>query len=625
MRSQPYTSFLCIAALSFLLTVNFRANAQNNEDSLAVDSAFLAVFDEYTFLRDTLELAEPASFTMFQRYQPLYQAFPYLRIGNPGHAMYSPVLSFLTNPSTLTSSVMNSYLPYMDQRENMSYYRNRPPFTVLSYMSGAKKEESIDVIHARNFGKNLNMSLHLNRNASDGFYNQLKTRSAHFNLNINYSTSNHRYTLLTHYYVNRKELEENGGFEDFGSVENPETVGSSRLSNASNDVKDEGFLLSQTIGIGNNADKKDLLIKPIFRLGYDLQLVKGSRKYEDLGGSEGLNTIYNFYDNIYYDSTLTRDTIRYEKISNQFNVFFYPGRERIKFFYRNDLINYDQSYFLDTLYYDHTVGSDFSIYLFNKIYRSDIRVSYVLEGFRKGDLNALIDFHKKKKDTSNKPALLTTLYYNLFNPQYKQLLYRSNNFIWTNDFSKTQRLGLKIGAKWKGYSFLADAGVMTNYIYNDYNALPDQFDERITFISVGLSKILNWKNFFLDNQLIYQNTSNEILPVPSFMVNESAYYQNYMFNHKILFRLGFDAYYFTGYNGMAYMPATGEFYLQNQSIIGNYPFIDVYLTFKLKQAFFFLKMEHVNEGMTGNNFYNIPDYPVPPRTFKWGLKWTMFD
>jgi hypothetical protein len=98
-----------------------------------------------------------------------------------------------------------------------------------------------------------------------------------------------------------------------------------------------------------------------------------------------------------------------------------------------------------------------------------------------------------------------------------------------------------------------------------------------------------------------------------------------MFNKVIQFRAGFDVFYFTGFNGLAYMPAIGEFYTQNSQIIGNYPFIDLFFTFRLKRALFFVKIEHFNKGMAGDNFYQIPDYPVPPRAFKWGLKWTLFD
>jgi hypothetical protein len=109
------------------------------------------------------------------------------------------------------------------------------------------------------------------------------------------------------------------------------------------------------------------------------------------------------------------------------------------------------------------------------------------------------------------------------------------------------------------------------------------------------------------------------------MAYESLYFQNYLFKKVVTFQAGFDVYYFTGFNGLAYMPATGEFHLQDKQVIGNYPFIDIFFSFKLKRAYFFIKMEHVNKGMTGDNFYLVPDYPMAPRAFKWGLKWNLFD
>ena len=621
MRSTYYSFQLCIAVV--LLFYSFRIEAQTESDSVRVDSAFIIVFDEADFLLDSVHLSKPVSHDNVQRYQLQFSGMPYLRVGNPGHAMYSPLLSYLTGPLSLSGSVNRPYLPYFDQRESMRYYRNSPPVTTLSYMSGAKKEEAINVLHSRNVGDNLNVSLHLDRNASLGFYNHLKTRTAIFNMNVNYSTKNQRYTLMSHYYVNRKELEENGGFENFSLVENPETLGSSRLNTASNDVKEEGVLISQTIGFGNTAKENAEIIRPLFRLGYDFQYLRGYRKYLDEGNAGFLNTDY--YDEIYFDSTRTSDNVSYDLLHNQLNFFLYPGNERIKFYYANELITYDQNEDVDTVYTDHISGTDFALFLFKRSYKADIKASYVFDGFREGDMNALIDFYKRKSDTTGYPSVLTTFYHNLSNPQFRQLRYTSNNYIWANNFRKTQRSGFKVGIEYKGIQLTADAGILSDYIYYDINAKPVQYDERINYTSVGLKKLIGIGNFFLDNNLMYQSSSAKTLPVPTFMVQESVYFQNYMFKKVIQFRVGFDVYYFTGFNGLSYSPVLGEFHLQNDQIIGNYPFIDLFFTFQLKRAFFFIKFEHVNKGMTGDSFYNVPNYPVPARAFKWGLKWYLFD
>ncbi len=615
--------FLRSSAFCFSLFLSLLSYGQESPDSIQTDSTFLSVFSESSFLRDTTELSKPAKFELFQRYQPQYESFPFMRVGNVGHAQYSPMLSYLTRPTDLTRSVSYPFFSYYDQRENINYYRNKPPFTVLSYHSGAKKEEGIDVIHARNFGRNLNFSVHLDRNGSEGFYNNLETRGSFFNTNINYATANHRYMLLTHYYVNRKTVDENGGFEDFNSIENPETVGSTRLDNANNDAQEEAFFISQNFGFGNTADEGAELIRPVFRLGHDLQLVRGYRKYEDLGNFGGLNT--SFYDNIYYDSTRTLDTNRYEKISNQANIYFYPGSERFKFYYRNDLIKYSQNQTLDTIYTDHIAGTELAFYLFRKEYKTNLSADYVFDGFRQGDLDIKVDFRKRKVDTSKNPSVITSFYYDLTNPQYKQLHYNSNNFIWSNSFNKTQRWGFRAGASWKGYSLNGDFGFLSNYIYYNNEALPEQFGERFSYLNISASKFLHWKNIHLDNKIVYQTTESTVLPVSNWMFYESLYYENLLFKKVLLYRIGIDLYYFTGYKAMAYNPAIAQFHLQDRQTIGNYPFIDLFITFQLKRAFFFLKIEHFNKGMAGDNFYNIPDYPVPPRAFKWGIKWTLFD
>lgn len=623
MQSSFYRSFFCIAV--FFHTIYFcnPLAAQEAADSVVKDSAFFSVFPEHYMLQDSLSKSDPLEFELFQRYQPLDGDFPYFRTGNAGHAMYGSMLSSRLQPSSLSSSVIQPVFSYFDDRENMNYYRNKPPFTSLFYYSGAKKEESIDVVHARNFGDNLNFSLHMNRNGSIGFYNHMRARTSIFSTNFNYITKNHRYNAYTHYYYNNKQLEENGGFGNFNNVENPETIGSTRMSNASNDFQEEGVLFSQSFGFGNTARDGEEIVRPIFRIGHDFQYIGGRRKYLDYGSDTGLNT--GFYNNIYFDSTFTRDTTEYNRMSNQANLFFYPGENVLKFYYRNDAIQYHQNGMLDTSYQDHAGGSQFTLRFFDK-YRSDWNVEYVFAGLRKGDMSGVVNLKKEYEDTLGKPVVTANIYYNLFNPQFKQLSYVSNNFIWHNEFNKTNHWTVNLGLAWKDLLLSGDYGSLTNYIYYNQRALPEQYNNSIQHFSVNASKSLHWRSFNLSNKLTYQHSSNkDILPVPEFMVFESLYFQNYLFKKVVKFQAGFDIYYFTGFNGLAYMPATAEFHIQNKQVIGNYPFIDIFFSFKLKRAFFFLKMEHVNKGMTGENFYLVPDYPTPPRAFKWGLKWNLFD
>jgi outer membrane receptor protein involved in Fe transport len=69
------------------------------------------------------------------------------------------------------------------------------------------------------------------------------------------------------------------------------------------------------------------------------------------------------------------------------------------------------------------------------------------------------------------------------------------------------------------------------------------------------------------------------------------------------------------------MPATGQFYLQDEKEIGNYAYVDVFANFRIKTFRLFLKLEHLNAGFTERVYYTVPHYPMPGRTFKFGISW----
>ena len=74
------------------------------------------------------------------------------------------------------------------------------------------------------------------------------------------------------------------------------------------------------------------------------------------------------------------------------------------------------------------------------------------------------------------------------------------------------------------------------------------------------------------------------------------------------------------------MPATGQFYNQQEKLIGNYPEMNVYLNFHLKRVRFYLAYMNFNRGLFGGDtYFNVPHYPLNPGMFKFGLSWTFYD
>ena len=81
----------------------------------------------------------------------------------------------------------------------------------------------------------------------------------------------------------------------------------------------------------------------------------------------------------------------------------------------------------------------------------------------------------------------------------------------------------------------------------------------------------------------------------------------------------------TAYYAMNYMPATGRYFSQSDTEIGNYPFINVFVDLKVKRTRIFVMFDHVTAGLMGYNYFLIPYYPMNIRMLRVGFAWTFYD
>ncbi|MDE6081889.1 MAG: putative porin, partial [Muribaculaceae bacterium] len=84
-------------------------------------------------------------------------------------------------------------------------------------------------------------------------------------------------------------------------------------------------------------------------------------------------------------------------------------------------------------------------------------------------------------------------------------------------------------------------------------------------------------------------------------------------------QFGVDCDYYTRYKSVQYQPSTMTFYNQTAQLCGNYPFMNLYANMKLSKARFYVMMTHINQGMTGSNYFSMPSYPLNPRRLQFGI------
>ena len=135
---------------------------------------------------------------------------------------------------------------------------------------------------------------------------------------------------------------------------------------------------------------------------------------------------------------------------------------------------------------------------------------------------------------------------------------------------------------------------------------------------------LNWENV-----VTYQNSSNkDVLPLPALNIFSNLYLK-FMIARVLHVELGGCVTYFTKYDAPDYLPQIGQFAIQQNADsrveLGGYPFVDIYVNFKLKRARFFVAMSHINSGSGTKMQFLTPHYPMNNSTFRLGVSWTFLN
>ena len=172
--------------------------------------------------------------------------------------------------------------------------------------------------------------------------------------------------------------------------------------------------------------------------------------------------------------------------------------------------------------------------------------------------------------------------------------------------------------------------IIKNYTDFDTAKLPSQYSGGLSVAAISVRKELRAWKFHLATDVIIQKSSNvNILDLPLATVRTAGYFEHlFRFRKtggKLNLQLGFDVTYNTLYHPYSYMPATGRFYRQDVVSAGDYPFVNVFLNFKVKRTRVFVMFDHVNYGLMSSSYDMIPSYPMNIRMLRYGLSWTFYD
>lgn len=214
-------------------------------------------------------------------------------------------------------------------------------------------------------------------------------------------------------------------------------------------------------------------------------------------------------------------------------------------------------------------------------------------------------------------------------PDFYLQRYRSNHYQWDNDFSKTYRfyVGGEVAypTKWIKPKLNVSFENITRYIYFAEDGMPQQVDGSIQVLAADLQLNITtpWVN--LDNNVVYQHSSSAALPLPALIMYNNLYYHG-TWVKALDVQMGVDMRFFTKYYAPILNPALGQFCVQNQEQVGNYPVMNVYANFYVKhiRLKLFAQYQHFNASFMNKQYFAMPGYPMAPDMFRAGLSWHFY-
>ena len=518
------------------------------------------------------------------------------------------------------------------------------PLTELYFKSTQLKGQSVDSYIAVNTSPNLNFSLAYRGLRSDGKYINQLASTGNFRFTTSYSTQSKRYWFDFHFTQQDILNKENGGIttiDDFES-ENIDYKNRQRLevylTDAKSFLKGKRFFIDHGFRINSKQGANNLYLKHQFN--YENKFFE----YNQLTVSSNANgQIINRFGES-FRSTEINDQTRYNKMYNKLGLQYEnTSLGKFQFFVDDFRSNY---YYNQILFFDNrtvpsalsmTINSAGGQYEYRKdkwngrfLYTRSITNQSLsnLDATLQFDLDEDNQFVFQYQNTNKLP----NNNYNLHQSSY--LAYN-----WSNNFNNEKINSLSANAitPWINAS-LQLSSIQDHLYFNDVSSSaeklaqtqivsPSQFAGTIKYLSLKMNKEFQFGKFALDNTVLYQKVDQNqlVLNVPEVVTRNSIYFTDFFFKKALYLQTGIVFNYFTNYYANDYNPVIGEFFVQRDKQIGNFPNLDFFVNAKIQRTRIFFKVEHFNSSLTGNTFYSAPNNPYRDMTIRFGLTWNFFE
>ncbi len=543
-------------------------------------------------------------------------------LGNLGTAHRS--LFFEPSKVIGRTSGYHVYDQFHTTPDQIKYYDTRSPFTDVFAGFGGGGRARTDVTFTLNDSVQFNIGFNFNSIRAD---KQLAFLTRGDN-NVKSNDWNvfgflrpqklPRYLLLFNMTQFKHEVSEQGGIIDPAFDTNPEASFFSYrdanviLDDAKSSDKRGGFHIFQQYDLDS-----------IFQLYHSMTFQEQITRYNDEYNRAGADSLlYNSINGASTGTIAQRTT--FQEFSNELGLKGRTKKFSYTLFYRNRLLKHDIAGVSgNTKETEHYLGGTLRQQLSSKFFLT-ASGEFLTGGnyYAEGRLtSSFLDATYSR--ISNKPSFLV----NRFEGEQRQ---------WTNNLNNQVSDNLQATLKMKTGRVSVKPFVrfnrIVNYIHFDENRLPNQSGSDLVILTPGfhfnwqLSKYWHWNNSFYYSSV--SGGASNTFRIPEFMSLSQLAYKNVLFEGKMIIQTGVDLHLRSSYEALAYDPTVQQFHLQNGFENKGFAKVDLFLNFKVQNFLFFIRSNHINQGLGINGYegYFITPYFTGGRqTLDLGVRWSFYD
>lgn len=503
------------------------------------------------------------------------------------------------------------YSKYDQLAEGIGYYYARSPYVSAFYSFGSRQNQTLRLFHTQNFGKNFNYAIRYNRDQSLGFMRNNVVNDNNVSLSLHSEIPRWQFRLKATYF--QKTTNESGGLNDPDtSLTGQRSLELIPVNISSSEKKAKGFFASWDQRIFFDTTNKGWF----YFCNHDIY--SNAHTYVESGSS-----VTNFYDNVYFDSTETGFTQKFNSTSHtigvgqQFPKFSWLATTYFRYseYSQHELLRIQRNYW---------VKGGFN-YNGDKIdWGADGRIAYL--GTQQG--NFKVKGHFYYTDTSYQLKINARL--SSLDPYLEHQYMNANNFQWNQSLSSVQKFWVDIQNNLWGEKLMIGLGYVAakDEVYFSTNSpelRPEIYNETAHLIYLSLGTHLKfWKIHWIANVKGQYSRDLEVFNYPLLDASTRLYFDGAVFKSKKLrIQTGLDLHYYSGVNNFGYMPFLDEYYYRpGYQDVGNVFYFDYFLNFKVSSVDVFAKLYHWNAGwMQSQPVYLAHQYPVSPLHFRVGLRW----